>query len=141
MATMGLRAQNGNVVVSDVKVYDMENGTGMIVVHVSGNLAEFYPGGTFTISGDLVAGGTASGGIGDNTRVIIEPITPGNGGGNGNGNGNQQVVLAGVFPMRAATGNESDEVQIDGRLLRRIGNGLDYTYSRVGRIKRDYRGI
>lgn len=136
LATLGLRAQNGNVVVADVKVYDMENGTGMIVVHLSGNQASDYPGGSFVISGDRVAGGSASGGIGTNTRVFTAPPVPGN---SNNNNGNQTVYLAGIFPMAPDHGgNPSDDVNMDFRFGNRFGNGLDYTYSRVGRIRRTH---
>lgn len=127
-------AQNGNVVVSSVDVEDLGNGTGMIVVKLSGNQASEYTGGTFVISGDRIAGGSAGGGMGDQSRVFVQPPVPGN----GNSNGNQQVLLAAMFPIGA--GNGSDEVTMQFT-LRRIGNGLDYTYSRVGRIKRDRTGI
>lgn len=104
----------------------------MIVVKLSGNLASQYTGGTFTITGDAVAGRAAGGSIGDGGRVVVQPPVPGN----GNPNGNEQVLLAAVFPIGAPVTNENDEVTLTVS-LRRIGNGLDYTYSRVGRIKRD----
>jgi hypothetical protein len=134
VTAFGIQAQNGNVVVADVKVYDMENGTGMIVVHLSGNLADDYPGGTFSISGDRVTNGSASGGIGTNTRVYTAPPVHGN----GNSNGNQTVYLAGVFPLDQShgNGNQNDDVTMDFRFHHRLGNGLDWTYSRVGRIRR-----
>jgi hypothetical protein len=124
-------AQNGNVVVSHVDVEDLGNGTGMIVVKLSGNLADQYTGGTFTITGDAIAGRTAGGSIGEGGRVVIEPPVPGN----GNSNGNPQVLLAAVFPIGTPVTNDNDEVTMTFR-LRRIGNGLDYTYSRVGRVRR-----
>lgn len=129
---MAVHAQNGNAVVSQVDIQDMGDGTGMIVVRISGNLAENYPGGTFAISGDRVSGGTAGGGIGTNTRVFIEPPVPGN----GNSNGNQAVLLAGLFPIAPGTENGDDKVSVNLTLHNRFGNGLDWTYSHVGRIKR-----
>jgi hypothetical protein len=135
MATLGLQAQNGNVVVSDVKVVDMENGTGMIVVHLSGNQAADYPGGSFTISGGCIPGGSANAGIGTNTRVFVAPPVPGN----GNTNGNQTVYLAGMFPLSPEGNSQDDDVTIDLTFYPRLGNGLDYTYSRVGRIKRNFK--
>ncbi len=135
MGTLGLSAQNGNVVVSEVKVEDMGNGTGMIVVKLSGNQASEFAGGTFVIAGDRVANGSAGGTIGEGGRVVVEPPVPGN----GNSNGNQQVLLAALFPI--GSGNGSDEVVMQFTFIRRIGNGLDYTYSRVGRIRRDRTGI
>jgi hypothetical protein len=133
-ATLGLRAQSGNVVVADLKVYDMGDGSGMIVAHIAGNQAENYTGGTFAITGDLVAGRIATGGIGDNTRLPVDPITPGNGG--GNTNGNQQVVIAAVFPILQPTGNESDDFHVQVTLHPRFGNGLDYTFSMTSRHRR-----
>ncbi|HEX2899614.1 MAG TPA: hypothetical protein VHS96_07845, partial [Bacteroidia bacterium] len=73
IAGFSLQAQNGNAVVSEVKVEDLGDGTGMIVVRISGNQASNYLGGTFSISGDRVVGGTVAGGIGNETRVIVEP--------------------------------------------------------------------
>lgn len=126
-------AQNGNFVLADVQVQDLGNGSAMIVVHISGNQASEFTGGLFQISGDRIPGGTVGGGMGDQSRVIIQPPVNGN----GNTNGNQQVVLAGVFPISPSVGNgnQGDQVTMDFR-LRRIGNGIDYTYSRVGRIRR-----
>jgi hypothetical protein len=136
MGTLGLRAQNGNggqngnVVVASIDLQDLGNGTGMIVVKLAGNQASDYDGGTFTISGDRIANGSASSGIGAGSRVFIAPPVPGN----GNSNGNQQVLLAGVFPIGSGTG--SDEVTMQFTFRHRIGNGLDWTYSRVGRLPR-----
>lgn len=134
MATLGLQAQNGNVVVSEIQLEDLGNGSGMIVVHLSGNLAENYTGGAFTISGDCIPGGSASAGIGTNTRVFVAPPVPGN----GNSNGNQTVYLAGVFPLAQShsNGNQGDDVTVDLVFRDRYSISLDWTYSRVGRIKR-----
>jgi hypothetical protein len=123
-------AQNGNAVVSRVDIEDLGNGTGMIVVKISGNQASEYTGGTFTISGDRIAGGSAGGGIGDQSRVIVQAPVPGN----GNSNGNQQVLLAAIFPIGSNDG--SDEVVMQFTFRGRIGNGLDWTYFRVGRLPR-----
>ena len=122
LAGFGANAQNGNVVVSSIDIEDMGNGSGMIVVKLSGNLASQYTGGTFTITGDAVAGRAAGGSIGDGGRVVVQPPVPGN----GNPNGNEQVLLAAVFPIGAPVTNENDEVTLTVS-LRRIGNGLDYT--------------
>ncbi len=105
MGTLGLRAQNGNAVISEVKVYDLGNGTGSIEVRVSGNLSASVVQGTFTISGDRIPGGTVSGGIGESIRVILpeEGQLPRNG--NGNNNGNQPVILTGLFSLSAPSGN------------------------------------
>ena len=130
LATLGLRAQNGNVVVSHIDLEDLGNGTGMIVVKLSGNQASDYDGGVFTISGDRIANGSASSGIGAGSRVFIAPPVPGN----GNSNGNQQVLLAGVFPIGSGSG--SDEVTMQFTFHHRIGHSLDWTYSRVGRLPR-----
>jgi hypothetical protein len=135
MGTLGLRAQNGNggqngnVVVASIDIQDLGNGTGMIVVKLSGNQASNYDGGTFTITGDRIANGSASSGIGAGSRVFIDPPVPGN----GNSNGNQQVLLAGVFPIRSGAG--SDEVTMQFNFRDRTV-GLDWTYSRVGRLPR-----
>lgn len=102
----------------------------MIVVKLSGNQAYNYDGGTFVISGDRIANGSAGGSIGAGGRVVVEPPVPGN----GNSQGNQQVLLAAIFPI--GNGNGSDEVTMEFTFRRRIGNGLDYTYSRVGRLPR-----
>lgn len=127
----GNNNNNGNAVVSEVEVQDMGNGTAMITVRISGNQAYTITGGTFVISGERIAGGSAGGGIGTDSRVIIQPVYPGN----GNSNGNQPVLLAGLVPLEVGSENSNDQVEMTF-LLRRIGNGLDYTYSRVGRIRR-----
>ena len=130
-------AQNGNVVVSMVDIEDQGNGTALIVVKLSGNQASNYPGGTFAISGERVANGAAEGTIGEGGRVVVTPPVPGN----GNSNGNEQVILAAIFPLARTVGNQSDQVEVTFHFYPRLGNGLDYTYSRVGRIKRPRTGI
>ncbi len=110
-------AQNGNAVVSETKIYDMGNGTGIITARISGNLAYLYHGGSFTATGSRIPGGSVSGGIGSSSRAIIVPPTPGNGNGNnGNGNGNQPVILAGVLPLSPSTGQQSDIITVDLRV-------------------------
>ncbi len=116
-AGIGAHAQNGNAVVSEVKLYDMGNGSGILAVRVSGNLAHLYNRGSFSATGDRVPGGTVGGGIGLSSRVVVVPPSPGNGNGNnGNGNGNQPVILAGVMPLSPSTGQQSDFVTVDLRV-------------------------
>ena len=110
MATAGLQAQNGNAVISEVKLYNMGDGTGVLTVRVSGNLAYQATGGTFVATGDIVRGGRATGGIGDANRIVVE--SPGNGH-NNNGNGNQAVILTGSVPLGPTTGQGPDFVDID----------------------------
>lgn len=114
MATLGIRAQNGNAVISEVKAYDLGNGTGVITVRVSGNLASNYVGGSFTISSDRIPGGSAGSSIGIDSRAIV--VSPAPGSGNGNSNGNQSVILTGAFPLLAPSGNPSDHATIDLRV-------------------------
>jgi hypothetical protein len=122
---------NGNAVVSEVEVQDMGNGTAMITVRISGNQAYTVTGGTFEISGDRIAGGSAGGGIGTESRVFIQPVYPGN----GNSNGNQPVLLAGLVSLESGSENGNDQVDMTFH-LRRIGNGLDYTYVCRRQIRR-----
>lgn len=116
--TLGLRAQNGNAVVSEIKIYDMGNGTGIITARISGNQAYLYTGGGFTATGTRIPGGTVSGGIGSSARTIVVPPSPGNGNGNGNTNpnGNQAVILAGVLPLSPSSGQQSDFITVDLRV-------------------------
>lgn len=122
-------AQNGNVVVASIDLEDLGNGTGMIVVKLSGNQASEYDGGTFTISGDRIANGSASSSIGAGSRVFIAPPVPGN----GNSNGNQQVLLAGVFPIGSGSGSDEVIIQLS---IRPRTTGLDWTYMKRGRLPR-----
>lgn len=114
MATLGLRAQNGNAVISEVKAYDMGNGTGILTVRVSGNLASNYVGGSFSISSDRIPGGSAGSGLGIDTRAIVVSPAPGNG--NGNSNGNQAVILTGAFPLQPQSGNQPSSATVDLRV-------------------------
>jgi hypothetical protein len=106
---------NGNAVVSEVKVYNDNNGTGTIEVRVSGNLAYAISGGGITISGDRISG-TVSLGT-DQSRVgsdlIISPSS---------GNGSS-IIVSGNFPMLPRTaGNSPDFVDVNIELSGRVGN-------------------
>lgn len=114
MATLGLQAQNGNAVVSEIKLYDMGDGTGILAVRVSGNQAYLYTGGSFAATGDRIPGGSAGGGIGSSSRVHVVSPAPGNG--NGNSNGNQAVILTALVPLTPSSGNQPDFVSIDLRV-------------------------
>lgn len=123
MGTLGLRAQNGNAVISEVKAYDLGNGTARLEVRISGNLAYTVQGGTFSVTGDRIPGGTAGGGIGDASRVFVAPAPTGN----GNSNGNQAVVIAGLFPVMASAGNGPDFVTVDITVVsRHVGESDRY---------------
>jgi hypothetical protein len=115
MATLGLQAQNGNAVVSEVKLYDIGGGTGILVVRVSGNQAYQYTGGSYTATGARIVGGAASSGIGASSRVPVVAPTPGNGngGGNSNPNGNQSVLLTAYVPLTPSSGHGPDFVTVD----------------------------
>jgi hypothetical protein len=128
LTSLGLIAQNGNVVVSHIEIEDLGNGTGMIVVKLSGNQAASYLGGAFTISGDRIANGSASSGLGVDSRVFIAPPVPGN----GNSQGNQQVLLAGIFPIGSGPGSDDVDIQLSFF----PGNGLDWTYYRRMSMRR-----
>lgn len=93
-------SQNGNAVVSEVQVYDLENGYGRIEVRISGNLATSDPQGTFTISGDIIPGGSATG------TVLGSRELP-------QGPGNAQVILSGSFPISNQGGSQNDIVEIE----------------------------
>jgi hypothetical protein len=124
MATLGLQAQNGNAVVSEIKLYDMGNGTGILAVRISGNLAPQYVRGGYKATGDCIWRGTSSGGIGTATRVPILAPTPGNG--NGNSNGNQEVILTGLVPLAPTTGTGPDFVTIDLSIESASGDRVFY---------------
>lgn len=91
-------AQNGNSVVSEVKVYDMGNGTGTIEVRISGNQAEQISALSFIVSGDRIPGGAISS-ILSGSRPVNQP-------------GNPAVILTGGFPLLPGGGNQPDFVDL-----------------------------
>lgn len=128
----GLHAQNGNATVSEVKVYDMGNGAGMMEVRISGNLSGSVHEGTFSVSGNRIAGGTATGTISESIRVI-DPESP-NGNGNGNINGNQAVILYGMFSLLPATGNGPDLVGVDVQIVRHHVGESDRYFRKAAQV-------
>ena len=54
------QAQNSTPVVSEVQVYDLGGGTGLIEVRLSGNNLELVNAVPVSISGDAILGGTAN---------------------------------------------------------------------------------
>jgi hypothetical protein len=130
VSTMSLRAQITAPIVAEPIVTEQPATTtgqpataATVETQVGGILAYLISNGTITVSGPRVSGGTST------VSISLSPYT-------GPGNGR---ILTAVFPLQGS-GTESDEVTFTIK-LRRIGNGLDYTYSRVGRIKRNLTGI
>lgn len=95
---LGLQAQNSNAVISEVKAYDLEDGTALVEVRLSGNLADDVISGTLSVSGDGVSG-TVS------TRLSIGRPVP------QPGNASQVVVAS--FPYHPTGGNGPDFVSVD----------------------------
>ena len=92
----GNGGQNGDAVISEVQVYDLGNGTGLVEVRVSGNLANTVTGGSFSTPENCLVCGS---GI-----LIVEP--------SGNVPGNR-VVLTGGFSLAPAIGNQPRFVDLD----------------------------
>lgn len=111
-------AQSGNVVVSEIKLYDMGSGLGLVEVHVAGNFASPDMDAAIEMAGDRISSRSAV------VRSVVSE-----------GSGNQVMVTAQFSLLPAGPGNDNDEVNMLITLRPRLGNGLDYTYSRVGRIR------
>ena len=87
-----LFGQNGNMVISEVQVYDLGNGRGIVEVRVSGNLANTVTGGSFTTGQCRACGG---------------PLTV-----ESSGN-NNSVILSGNFQLAPSIGHGPNFVEID----------------------------
>ncbi len=111
-------AQSGNVVVSNVRFYEVGEGQGQIEVQIAGNLVSTVADAKISLSGERIIIGK---------DVVFSKPMP--------GSGNQATIVANFALGAAGSGENNDEVTAI-ITLRRIGNGLDYTYSRVGRIRR-----
>jgi hypothetical protein len=113
-------AQNGNLVVSEIKIYDDENGQAVLEAQISGNLSGDVTSADIIVEGPGVMPSRAT-----FSRVL-------------DGQGNQ-VHVALAFPYRApGTGNNPYEFLDVTFRLRRLGNGLDYTYSARARPRRHH---
>lgn len=84
MLVFGLKAQNGNAVISEVRAYDLGNGMARLEVRVSGNLASSSMSATFTATKADGGGATVTGFLGGSRPVP-------------NGNANDPVILSGNF--------------------------------------------
>ena len=100
-----LFAQNGNAVISEVKVYDLGNGTGLVDVRVSGNQAYLATHGSIQLTGA--------------DRLGMGMLFVNN---QGNQPGNNDVILSGTFILPPSFGNGSDFVEMDIQI--RSGNSL-----------------
>ena len=94
-----LFAQNGNMVISEVQVYDLGNGTGLVEIRISGNLAYTATSGSFTVAGVEIPGGQVTSFLAG-TRPVKQP-------------GNQSVILTGSFPLSPIIGNGPGFVELD----------------------------
>jgi hypothetical protein len=125
LATFSLRAQTTAPILLEPIITEVPAQTGQqptavtVESQVGGFLAFLVSSGTITVSGPRIAGGTGV------ATISVSPYT-------GPGNGRTLTAVIGLAP---GNGTESDEVTITFK-LRRIGNGLDWTYSRVGRLPR-----
>ena len=90
--------QHGNAVISEVQVYDLGNGTGLVEVRVSGNLANTVTGGSFTTGGNIDC--RACGGF-----LTVERSE--------NYLGTNAVILTGGFTLAPAIGNQPRFVELD----------------------------
>jgi hypothetical protein len=88
-------AQNGNAVISEVQVYSLGDGVGLLEIRVSGNLASTATGGGFTTgAGDRVA---------VNLLSVSTPSSPGNG----------SVILSGTFALTPLEESGAGFVELD----------------------------
>lgn len=91
-------AQNNTPVVSSVKIYDHEDGTGSIEARVAGIGAYGIITGTATISGDKIEGGSTTVNYSGNKYIVTNP------------SGTQQTTIV-VFPITLKNGGD-DEVDV-----------------------------
>lgn len=125
LTTLSLRAQSTAPILNEPIVTEVPATPGQpateaaVEAQVGGFLARLIANGSVTVSGPRILGGTST---------VILSLSPYTGPGNGR-------TLTAFFPLQEGEGNESDDVTFTFT-LRRIGNGLDYTYSRVGRLPR-----
>lgn len=105
-------AQNGNAVVSEIQIYDEEDGTASIEIRISGNNAGTVGTVGVSVSGDRIVGGTVSSPAGVTTRCIDCP-----------------TILGTSVPISAPVSGKNDivDISID------MGNGL--IIIRRGKIK------
>ena len=122
LTSLGLGAQNTAPILAEPIVTEQPAAPGQpatgaaVETQVGGFLAYLISNGTVTVTGPRIAGGTST---------VVLGLSPYTGPGNGR-------TITAVFPLQEGTG---DDVTFTFK-LRRIGNGLDYTYSRVGRLPR-----
>lgn len=94
MLVLGLQAQNGNAVVSQVEFYDLGNGQAALEVRISGNLASPYATGTFTAQRSDGSGAAVTGGLITDERPVL--------------GGPSTVVMMGAFPFSPSISNGGD---------------------------------
>lgn len=90
-----VNAQNGNAVVSEIKIYDEGNGSATVEVRISGNLASSQNTVGFSVQGDRIPGGSVAGVAQVTTRCFDCP-----------------TVLGASVPISAATSGKSDLVDV-----------------------------
>jgi hypothetical protein len=122
LTSVSLRAQSTAPIMTEPIVTEQpatpgQPATGATVqTQVGGLLSYFISNGSVTVTGPRISGGTST---------VVLNLSPYTGPGNGR-------TLTALFPLQEGTG---DDVTFTFK-LRRIGNGLDWTYSRVGRLPR-----
>lgn len=104
--SMGLHAQNGNAVVSEVTVYDNEDGSGSVEVRISGNLSTDINGAMISLSGARIPGGSYVSVASSNTRPCSAC-------------GGVEVILVMDFPLGPGVGPQDDfvDVSIQGAII------------------------
>lgn len=107
-----VNAQNGNAVVSEVKIYDEEDGTASVEIRISGNLSANVRTVAVSVSGDRIPNGTISGVAGITTRCVDCP-----------------TILGTTIPISEASAGKSDQVDVS------IDMGTSSIIIRRGKIK------
>ncbi|MFY0685658.1 MAG: hypothetical protein JXQ90_00760 [Cyclobacteriaceae bacterium] len=107
-----VNAQNGNAVVSEVKIYDEGNGSAKVEIRISGNLAESQTTVGFTVQGNRIPGGSVAGVAQVTTRCFYCP-----------------TVLGATIPISAAIKGKNDLVDVG------INLGTAAIIIRKGKIK------
>ena len=110
--------QNGNAVLSQVECYDNGDGTATLMMKISGNLSGTVEVVTFSVSGDVIPGGTYSSFI-DQSRLLVPNPT----------------FLA-TIPIKeiAKTGNGNQVQFVDVDVAWQATNGPQVQYRRCRRI-------
>lgn len=124
MLVLGLRAQNGNAVVSSIKATDLGNGLAKVEVQISGNLAWTQVSGTFTAQPVGSGGITVIRGLVGTTEG---PVLGGHG----------PVTLFGNFPYTPSGGNGPDFYEFTIQLIT-TPPGNRRIYSDIGGISAVY---